>query len=438
MPCFANINLGSLFRCLAVYRNPWRECRYLARIVLAGGMLMSCSSVVQSSAHREVIYQVTFQPKTQSAQVNIAIKQAKWLKSVKFKALPSTRGAIRGNGRLQLVGSNYHWFPPQKNAQLSYEVELNAQKPNGGFNIKMENTWALLRGENLFPSFRARKQKGVTAQTTIEFLLPKHWAAVNTGWSRVDGNRFALKSGKRALVRPKGWLIAGDLGTRHERLANTHLTISAPKGHDFRQMETLAFVSLVWPQLRDAFSAIPERILITGAGDPMWRGGLSSPTSLYVHSDRPLVSENGTSTIIHELVHVVTGIHGDPHSDWIVEGLAEYYSVELLFRAGAFSVDRRQLIMAGLSEWGKSVDTLLLKTCSGPATARAASLIDQLDKEIQQCRKKDHNIDDLVEQIMGNKSVTLVDVNRAFVALCGTRSKVLDSPLLSLESAVGT
>ena len=43
------------------------------------------------------------------------------------------------------------------------------------------------------------------------------------------------------------------------------------------------------------------RLLIVSAGDPMWRGGLSGPSSMFLHSDRPLISENRTSTLLHEL-----------------------------------------------------------------------------------------------------------------------------------------
>ena len=50
---------------------------------------------------------------------------------------------------------------------------------------------------------------------------------------------------------------------------------------------------------------------------------MSGPGSLYVHADRPMISENGTSTMLHELVHVAMGVSGSAHDDWLVEGLAE-------------------------------------------------------------------------------------------------------------------
>jgi hypothetical protein len=78
-------------------------------------------------------------------------------------------------------------------------------------------------------------------------------------------------------------------------------------------------------------------MLIVSAGDPMWRGGLSGPSSMFLHSDRPLISENRTSTLLHELGHIALGIRGDEESDWIVEGLAEHY-----FARNAASLGRHQ------------------------------------------------------------------------------------------------
>src|SRR3546814_11955514 len=83
-------------------------------------------------------------------------------------------------------------------------------------------------------------------------------------------------------------------------------------------------------------------VVFVSAGDPMWHGGLSGPRSLFVHADRPLISENGSSTLMHEMVHVVTGLRAVSGDDWIVEGIAEYYSMVLLNRSGMLS-DARQI-----------------------------------------------------------------------------------------------
>ena len=35
---------------------------------------------------------------------------------------------------------------------------------------------------------------------------------------------------------------------------------------------------------------------MVGANDPMWRGGLSAPRSLYLHSGRPLIESDGPTS----------------------------------------------------------------------------------------------------------------------------------------------
>ena len=99
-----------------------------------------------------------------------------------------------------------------------------------------------------------------------------------------------------------------------------------------RRLDLLTFLHWTLPELSRTFTDLPERILIAGAPNGMWRGGLSAPASLYMHVGRPVVSENRTSTVLHELIHLA-GFHSAAEgADWIVEGVPEYYSLLLLKR----------------------------------------------------------------------------------------------------------
>ncbi len=70
----------------------------------------------------------------------------------------------------------------------------------------------------------------------------------------------------------------------------------------------------------------------------MWLGALSAPNSIFVHASRPLISENGTSTIVHEIVHVLLMDLKTPRDqDWIDEGLAEFLSLRALKDSGTIS-----------------------------------------------------------------------------------------------------
>lgn len=365
--------------------------------------------------------------------MEISIAKAKWLTSVLLRPLPHTEGEIDGNGKLKKEGNYIRWYPPSKNARLEYTVKLNIERKGGGYDALVTDNWAILRGEDLFPSFRAKKNKGVVGQTFVSFVLPEGWGSVNAGWQQLSDTKFMLGNDDRALPRPEGWLIAGDLGTRRDKLGDTDLVISAPKGHNFRQMEAMAFFGMIWPEFVDVFKKMPPNILITGASDPMWRGGLSSPTSFYVHADRPLVSENGTSTYVHELIHIITGIHAEDGYDWIVEGLAEFYSVELLYRAGAYTDDRREKIFEGLADWGKDVTSLIRGSSYGEYTARATVLMDELNDEIIQCSNGKHSIDAITAEIQENKSVNLDDLKSAFANVCEQPSSVLQSKLVGAQ-----
>ncbi|HCP55752.1 MAG TPA: hypothetical protein DIU04_13580, partial [Pseudomonas sp.] len=112
------------------------------------------------------------------------------------------------------------------------------------------------------------------------------------------------------------------------------VTVAAPKDEGMHRMDVLTLLTFIWPEMQSVFPRDPAKLLIVGAGDPMWRGGLSASNSYFMHADRPLVSENGTSSLVHELVHVFSRINDADKSDWISEGLAEYYAIELMRRAG--------------------------------------------------------------------------------------------------------
>lgn len=166
----------------------------------------------------------------------------------------------------------------------------------------------------------------------------------------------------------------------------------------------------------------------------MWRGGLSASNSLFLHSDRPLVSENGTSPLLHELTHMVTRISGKitdtTNDDWIAEGLAEFYSFELLYRADGMTKSRRAKIIRNLSKWGGDVKHLRKSKSTGPVTARAVVLLNDLDQEIRKRSKNKYSIDDVVRELMVKRKVSLDDLTRASEKFAGTKLETLSSVLL--------
>lgn len=122
-----------------------------------------------------------------------------------------------------------------------------------------------------------------------------------------------------------------------------------------RRMDVLTLLTFVWPQVQALVPRHPAKLLIVGAGDPLWRGAQAGHDSIYLHSRPPLVSERGSSPLLRELVQALARVNDHDRSDWISEGLTEYYAIELLRRAGGLVMSAIRPSMTG-----------------SPATARAS------------------------------------------------------------------
>ena len=143
-----------------------------------------------------------------------------------------------------------------------------------------------------------------------------------------------------------------------------------------------------------------------------------------------MVSENGTSSLVHELVHVFSRITDANRSDWISEGLAEDYAIELVRRSGGMSEDRYQAVREHLIKWSRKVDSLRTEHSTGPITARAVLLLQDLDKEIRQRSKGRHSLDDVARGLMRMDTVSTDDFIEMTETLLGGGSTVLDTRLL--------
>ena len=79
-------------------------------------------------------------------------------------------------------------------------------------------------------------------------------------------------------------MLAGKIGSRNEKIGSVRVVVAAPAGDSARRQDTLAFLNWKLPRLQEVFPQLPQRLLIVSAGDPMWRGGLSGPLSMFLHS----------------------------------------------------------------------------------------------------------------------------------------------------------
>jgi hypothetical protein len=408
-------------------KNPLAVIRFLVF-----GIFLFASLPVWAKTNPQIHYQIEFVPKSKSARITIQLDDAKWLERARFNTQGYEIKDLSATGKFSQKKHQLYWHPPETGeAKLQYSVSIPRQRPSGGYDAYITDTWALLRGERLVPPVAVIKRNQDKPEARVTFKLPKTWTSVNTGWQYTQNPlEFNIPKRTPSFSRPAGWMIAGNLGTRKDQMLNTFVIVSAPKEQDFRQMQMSAFLSMMWPHIDQLFPKMPEQLLIAGAKDPMWRGGLSSPTSLYVHAERPLVGENGTSTLIHELIHVFSGIHGKKGYDWIAEGIAEYYSVELLFRSGAYTQMRRDKVFNSLHLKGAKIKSLKTTKSSGEITARAAVYLRDLDAEMRTNSASRYNLDHLLKRLLPLKTVDLKDLQREYKKLIGKESQLLFSPLV--------
>ncbi len=174
------------------------------------------------------------------------------------------------------------------------------------------------------------------------------------------------------------------------------MTIAAPVGHGLRRLDILALLRWTLPELREILDEPPPRLLVVGAEDPMWRGGLSGPGSIFIHADRPFLTPDTTSPLLHELIHTVLPRRASPKDDWLVEGLAERYGLELLVRSKTVSRSRHTRALAKLAREGRDARSLTGGESNGHVTARAVTVLGALDREISEASDGARSLDDVV------------------------------------------
>jgi hypothetical protein len=385
--------------------------------VSATGLLtiLSLAYVAPGNAQSsQSTYQLLFELELTAGQstANAAItlsQRTSALIELRFRAPLHQFTEFRGDGKIQRAGDIVTWRPPDSGGILHYNVEINHNRNAGGFDALITDDWALFRADDVFPPARIRRKVGTTGTSSLILSVPKGWSAV-TPFMKGPDNQSVVDNPKRMFDRPVGWIIAGHLGVRRDFISGIDVSVAAPKDAGTERVSMLALLSWTLPYLTRELDEVPDRLSVVSANDPMWRGGLSAPNSIFVHADRPLLSENATSTLLHETVHMLTGFPTDPDQDWIDEGIAEYLTLETLRRSGTISDKRFTAAIEGFRKRGKSVESLSARISKGDITARAVVIFAALDLEIQKTTDGDADIFTLLRLLMMEK--TPVDVPR--------------------------
>lgn len=376
-------------------------------------------------------YQVRLLPNSGQAEVRLTLADGSAVRSLDFAlGKANAYSGFQADGQWSQQGERGVWRPAAGKTSLSYRVRLDSAASGGAFESRMTARWAVFRGDQLVPPARLDQQDGTELVARLAVELPPGWKSVETAWPRIGQHKFRIDDVSRLFDRPTGWMLAGNLGSRRARLGETDVTVAAPQGQGMRRMDTLTLLTFVWPQLQAVFPRNPPKLLLVGARDQMWRGVRGEHNSLFIHSNRALISENGSSPLLRELVQLFAQIKVRDDSDWISESLTDYYATELLRRAGGISDDRYDAWQARLHKQGAKVTRLVARQANAGQIARGVQVLQALDREIRLHTQNKRSLDDVTQALMRMPSVNTAEFIQISESVLGRSSDVLQSKLL--------
>ena len=118
----------------------------------------------------------------------------------------------------------------------------------------------------------------------------------------------------------------------------------------------------------------------------------------------------------HPAMHETPG----KRADWITEGIAEYYGLEIMRRSGTLSEERFQQALAELARWSAEIDCLPIRHSTGPATAYAVTVFRALDLELGE-RRLDHLVQLPPSDLNAFQIAAAAELRRPAEALAGLR-----------------
>jgi len=369
----------------------------------------------KASLSYQLHYRISPNPGEGNVVVDMTVQQTRGqLREISFGFVDDETSGFEADGELTVLNNTVRWRPEPTGGSLRWQTKVARQRGNSGFDARLDNNWGIFRAEDIIPRARTRTLKGAASETSMTFELPPDWTAVSE-YSTLS-SPIEVVNADRRFDQPRGWIAIGELGIRRETIAGSRIAVAAPEDQSVRRMDMLALLNWILPELAAVIPDSIPRLTIVSAGDPMWRGGLSAPASIFIHASRPLISENATSTLVHEVFHVAMGITAESGFDWIVEGLAEYYSLELLQRGGAITARRYQRALEKQSLWADDAKDLCGTESTGATTALAVVTFRQLDKEIRGKSAGKFSLDDIVAEIKNVDSKVTLEILHAVVA----------------------
>lgn len=380
---------------------------------------------------------VTFDVRLQSgnprAEATIHVRQRGGeLREIRFRNDDERMAAGAHDGQLEEKDGEVLWRPPEGGGRLRYTKIIERERRgrnSSGHDAIVTDDWALFRAERAFPVVGWRRVKDSEVESFLSVRGPRGWSTV-TPYPEDDDGARPVDNRDGRMNRPVGWILTGDIVTRSDDIAGIRVSVSAPRGFRMPRMGTLAVLRWTLPSLVPRLPGEPPaQVLIVSAGDPMWLGALAAPNSIFVHADRPLISGNGTSTLVHEMMHIfLRNLDTHRQHDWIDEGLAEYLSLWAMWRSGTLSQAHFAAAIDHFREWGERADDMKTATSGGAVTARAVAVFHDLDEELREESSGRSDLFDLVRDLYERDET--VDLE----ALRDVSEQRLGRPARSLQS----
>jgi hypothetical protein len=328
------------------------------------------------------------------------IEEVRWLR-LRFPANRISR--VRGSGRLETTPDGAMWVPGSPYAHLTYEVAINHTRgQHGRYDSYAGPDWIVTSARDLFPriaiEYQPRANLEPKSRARLIFRLPRGWhsAAALAG---IGPDTYRINETGKTLDRPRGWFALGTFDLQRQEIAGTMVQVARVPHPGLASADLFNFLGATLAPLKKLLLAEPETVLVVSAPDPMWHGGISGEASLFMHGTRPLRTPDKTSPYLHELFHVLQPYKPAADADWIEEGLAEFYSLELQRRAGLIDAAAYARALGYFERFGTwNVD--LTQQQDNAATNNSAPLIMYaLDQRIQHATAGKQRLDDVVTRL---------------------------------------
>jgi hypothetical protein len=179
-----------------------------------------------------VDYRVGFVPASGEATVAITIAPGSGHpQRLRFSIDPARHLGFEGDGTIKRSDAQLTWRPPKEGGQLRYRYRVEQTRNDGTFVARMTEHWTLLRIDRLIPPVAVLAADGAVSHASLRFDLPEGWPTVDVGYVYDrEQQRFPIENPGRRFQRPLGWMIAGDIGNRRERIDGFEVSVAAPRG----------------------------------------------------------------------------------------------------------------------------------------------------------------------------------------------------------------